>query len=417
MNALHRLLLPLATGLLATLPAYWAFPDGLALGRMVAIVSGWLGAGLILASLLTMIRERWLAEWLGGLERMYRWHHALGVLAYLVLLLHPLALAADAWEESPLTAWSALNPLEQDWPGWLGWMALLGLMLGLGLALNRRLPYGLWRASHWLLGIAVGLSLAHLAALGLTELLLGMPLLALLFIAWRVIRADGGLSARPYIVDHVAHPAAETVEVRLTPLAQPLDAEPGQFALVAFGAGPNFKGCGEFHPYTLSGIRLNGQISVTIKALGDCTRHLQNLSAGVAVRVQGPFGNFLPRDEEKPNIWLAGGIGITPFLARLRNGRLPSPTRLIYLYRDDRDAAFLDELEALASHDPALHLETRETGPVTPNLKTILPQASDLTGWHCYLCGPPGMLKSATSLLRARGVPDSDIHFEQFDFR
>lgn len=417
MNFLQRLSLPLLSGLLIGLPLYWAFPDSLPPARMAAIVSGWLGAGLLLASLLTMIRETWLAEGFGGLERMYRWHHALGVLAYLALLAHPLALAADAWQEGPQQAWSALDPLQQSWPGWLGWAALLGLMIGLALALARRLPYGIWRMGHWLLALAVVGCIAHLVSLGLTDVLLGMPLLALVFMAWRVVRSDGGLAASPYLVDHVAHPAPDTVEVRLKPLARPIGAEPGQFVLAAFGAGPNFKGCGEFHPYSVSGFRLDGQISVGIKALGDCTRHLQNLNAGVAVRVQGPFGHFLPLEDERPNIWLAGGIGITPFLARLRKGRLSTPTRLIYLYRDERDAAYLSELDELASHDPGLHLETRETGPVAPNLKAILPQASDLTGWHCYLCGPPGMLQAATAVLRARGVPDDHIHFELFDFR
>jgi predicted ferric reductase len=93
-------------------------------------------------------------EWLGGLERLYRWHKVLGILAYLALLLHPLALAADSWEESPQQAWSALDPLQQGWPGWLGWAALLGLMVGVGVSLARRLPYDIWRASHWLPGLA-----------------------------------------------------------------------------------------------------------------------------------------------------------------------------------------------------------------------------------------------------------------------
>lgn len=417
MNALQRLSMPLISGLLVALPVYWAFPENLPIGRQVAIVSGWIGAGLILASLLTMIRAARLTEWLGGLERMYRWHHGLGTLAYLALLTHPLALAADGWETSPQRAWSALDPLQQGWPGWLGWAALLGLMVGLGLSLARRLPYGIWRASHWLLGLAAALSVAHLVALGHSDPLFALPLLAIAFPGWQMIRAGAGVAARPYIVDHVAHPSADAVEVRLKPLTQPIDADPGQFVLVAFGAGPNFRGCGEFHPYPLSGVRLDGQISVTIKVLGNGTRQLQSLNTGVAVRVQGPFGDFVSRDNEPPAIWLAGGAGITPFLKKLRKGRLPSPTRLIYLYRDEAEGACLDELEALASHDPGLHFETRETGPTAPNLKAILPEASDLTGWHCHLCAPPAMLQAAVALLRARGVPDGHIHLEPFDFK
>lgn len=416
MNALTRLALPLISGLLVTLPVHSAYPENPSPGHNVAIMAGWVGAGLILAGLLTMTRPPRLTAWLGGLERMYRWHNVLGTLAYLALLLHPLALAANNWEASPQRAWSALDPLQQSWAGWLGWAALLGLMLGLGAALTRRLPYGTWRASHGLLGLAVVLSVAHLVALGHTHPLLGLPILALAFMIWQVMRG-GGLSARPYIVDHVAHPAADSVEVRLKPLTLPIEADSGQFVLAAFGAGPDFKGCGEFHAYALTGVRLDGQISVAIKAMGRCTRQLQALSTGVAVRVHGPFGDFVSHDNIPPAVWLAGGAGIAPFIARLRKSRLSSPTRLIYLYPDDTGEARLDELEELASHDAGLHLETHETGQGAPNLKAILPHASDLTGWHCHLCAPPAMLQAAVALLRARGVPDRHIHFEPFDFK
>ena len=57
---------------------------------MVGIVIGWVGCGLLLVSLLLMLREPRLARWLGGLERMYRWHHRTGVVAYVLLLVHPL---------------------------------------------------------------------------------------------------------------------------------------------------------------------------------------------------------------------------------------------------------------------------------------------------------------------------------------
>ena len=98
MNALHRLSLPLISGLLIVLPVYWAYPENLTPGRNVAIVAGWVGVGLILAGLLTMLRPPRVTEWLGGLERLYRWHNVLGILAYLALRnhTHRLALQGDA---------------------------------------------------------------------------------------------------------------------------------------------------------------------------------------------------------------------------------------------------------------------------------------------------------------------------------
>ena len=101
----RTLTIPLVSAALVGLTVLWAWPEeNLGFWRSVAIMSGWSGGGLLTASLLLMVREAKLAAWLGGLESMYRWHHRLGVAAYLALLVHPLALAAAGWSESPALA-------------------------------------------------------------------------------------------------------------------------------------------------------------------------------------------------------------------------------------------------------------------------------------------------------------------------
>lgn len=416
MSRWRRLSIPLIALLLVVAPVYWAWPEGLPPWRSTAIVSGWVGWGLLLASLLLMIREAWLAERLGGLERMYAWHHRLGLLAYLALLVHPLALAVDAWRESPARAWAALSPAQQGWAGWLGWAALLALMAGLAAALARQLPYRRWRWLHQLLSAAVLLGLAHLLWLGLDAPALWAPLLALALIGWRLLRADRGWAARPYRVSGVVPAARGMVEVALQPLGQALALQPGQFVLAAFFDGPGFRGCGEFHPFTVSEIGPAGRFSLGIKALGDCTGHLQGVESGVAVRVQGPFGHFLAR-ADGPQFWLAGGVGITPFMARLRAGPLNQAVRLLHLHRDAGDAAYADELPALAAQQPRLTLATVACGDGQPDLAPLLPPAEQLAGCDCYLCGPPGMVAAAVDILRARRVAPDRLHFESFEFR
>ena len=411
------LAIPLISATLVGLTIFWALPENLGFWRSLAIVSGWAGCGLLAASLLLMIREAKLADWLGGLESMYRWHHRLGVSAYLVLLVHPLALAAAGWSEAPALAWAMLAPWRQGWPVWLGWAALLCLMAGLALALSPAMPYARWRILHNLLGLAIVLALGHLLLLGLDYLLLWSPLLALAFVLWRVLRADLGLGAQPHVVARVAHPAPAVVEVRLQPLAHPIAARPGQFVLAAFLDGPGFRGCGEYHPYTISAVAPDGEIALGIKALGDCTSHLQAVVPGVTARIEGPFGDFLNERPAGPELWLAGGIGITPFLGVLRSGPLRHPVRLAYLHRNDADAAFLDELRVLAKAEPRLALDAVSCGDHLPDLAPLLPEASALAEQHCYLCGPPGLLTAAVRILQQRGVRPAHIHFEHFDFR
>ncbi|MER2626046.1 MAG: hypothetical protein ABTS22_19185 [Accumulibacter sp.] len=252
---------------------------------------------------------------------------------------------------------------------------------------------------------------------GIDEPVLPILALAVLFLGWRLIREDSGLAARPFLVQSATPVADEMVEITLKPLAEPIAVTAGQFVLVAFFAGPTFRGCGEFHPFTVSAIGADGQIRIGVKALGDCTRRLQGIEPGVPARVHGAFGTFLAERPAAAQLWLAGGIGITPFLALLRAGPLSQPTTLVYLHRSPADAAFLEELRVLADGDPQLSLQALATGSAPADLDSLLPVAPALAGIECYLCGPPAMIAAVRLSLRKRGVTPRHIHFENFGFR
>ncbi len=113
MFLLRFLSIPLLTLAATVGPVFWALPEGLGLARSLGIVVGWAGCGLLLACLLLMLREPRLARALGGLERMYRWHHWAGMAAYVFLLAHPLLLAGDAWPNNRQLAWQILSPFDQ----------------------------------------------------------------------------------------------------------------------------------------------------------------------------------------------------------------------------------------------------------------------------------------------------------------
>lgn len=395
----------------------WAFPHGLAPLRAAGIVTGWLGCGLLLVSLLLMLREPRLANWLGGLERMYRWHHVTGVAAYVFLLLHPLALAAGNWQTSRVLAWHTLSPVEESWPVWSGWLGLLLLMIGLAATFTPSIRYGAWRWLHALLGIGVVIGLVHLILLGIDEPVLPILAIAAAILGWRLLRGDLGLGARPYIVATARKLTARSVEIVLRPLADPVTLSTGQFVLVAFRNGPVYRGCGEFHPFTISSIDGDGALHLAVKALGDCTSRMLSIEPGVAARVIGGFGSFLSEVSGAPQLWIAGGIGVTPFVALLNDGRLRHPARLLYLYRREDDATYLRELRQIAATDPNLTLQTIVTGDELPDIEGLLPDARELSGVECYLCGPPGLVGALKQVLSARGVAAQHIHFENFEFR
>ena len=416
MAMLRNLTIPLLILTCTASLIWWAFPEGLSTARTLGIVLGWAGCSLLLASLLLMLRETWLAQWLGGLERMYQWHHWTGTTAYVLLLAHPLMLAADAWPNSRLLAWQTLSPFNQGWPIWSGWLSLLLLMSGLAATFILRIPYQIWRWLHFGLGIGVLLGLVHLTLLGISEPVLPILALAISFLGWRLIRDDFGVAARPYVVGSVKSVAEDIVEISLKPLAEPTVITPGQFILVAFFTGQKFCGRGEFHPFTVSSVSADHEIYIAVKALGDCTRHIQSIEPGTLARMHGAFGTFLADRPPKPQLWVAGGIGIIPFLALLRTGPVDQPTMLLYLYRTEVDAAFLHELRTLANLDQQLSLKALATGDEAPDLKSLL-DTQGLAKYECYLCGPPAMVAALTKYLHNRDVTPQQIQFEKFEFR
>ena len=113
-----------------------------------------------------------------------------------------------------------------------------------------------------------------------------------------------------------------------------------------------------------------------------------------------------------PELWIAGGMGVTPFLALLRSGHVTAPTVLLYLYRTAADAAFLSELEAFARVDENFRLSALPTGIDLPDLDAILPDAFELSGRECYVSGPSAMIRGVTRALRVRGVATRNIHSE-----
>ena len=103
----------------------------------------------------------------------------------------------------------------------------------------------------------------------------------------------------------------DALALTLSPSGKPMRPKPGQFGVLRFtGAGK-----AEPHPFSYSKIEKNGSLRVTIKALGDFTFGLNNaIEIGQDVRIQGPFGRF-QHTGKTSEIWVAGGIGITPFFA------------------------------------------------------------------------------------------------------
>ena len=156
---------------------------------------------------------------------------------------------------------------------------------------------------------------------------------------------------------------------------------------------------------------------------------LKALPAGSVVKLEGPFGSLtLHNNRARAAVFIAGGIGITPFMSILKqagNDKLPQALTLLYANRRPEDAAFLAELQQLEQQNTHFRLIgvmaqmekssmpwKGETGLIDGDL--IKRAISDLQSPIYYLVGPPAMVEAMRATLNQIGVDDDDIRTEEF---
>jgi len=158
-------------------------------------------------------------------------------------------------------------------------------------------------------------------------------------------------------------------------------------------------------------------------------RSLKEVPLGTEVKIGSAAGSFaLHKNPSKPAVFLAGGIGITPFLSIVRQAdhdRLPHKLYLFYSNRRPEDAAFLDTLQTLETTNPNFHLICTMTEMSKSNKEwkgeTVLTDKEMLSrhltvlqGPIYYIAGPPTMVAAMRQTLAGAGVEEDDIRAEEF---
>ncbi len=363
----------------------------------------------------------------GGLTRLWRRHHYLGATAFLLAMAHPLLLAWSGLSVSTGAAVGFLFPAPEHIWIWAGWAALLCMMVFLAPSFGFFGPphYQRWKGLHLLSGAAVALALVHAVPLSRALppawawpiwTLFGAAAVAAF--AYRVVLSRR-LARHRHRVTGITPLSHDVVEITLRPEGRRLAYRAGQFVYLAHLDRNLDAGYNEEHPYTLSSAPQDEELRIGVKALGDQSRALQRITPGAIVTVEGPYGDLFPEAlDDRPQLWLAGGIGITPFVARARAlahaGGPAAPVTLVYCAKNMERAYYLDELRSISSRLPGFtveaHLFERE-GPLTA---AYLDRACP--GWRereVFHCGPPGMYDHCRALMRANGV--RHMQTEEFD--
>ncbi|EPJ43545.1 MAG: hypothetical protein OFPI_42410 [Osedax symbiont Rs2] len=408
------LLLLISTSLM---PLYWYWPL-LANYSNSAILSQYIGSlALILMAFSQLFATRMpgLETLFGGLDRIYVIHKWIGIIATAAILMHD-TVDAEIDELGPET-WLV------DLAETLGEFSLYAVLILVVISLATVIPYPLWRFSHKFMGALFALSSFHyvfmlkpfalLDPLGLyisVFCVLGLICYLITLLPFRLLA--GRYNYRVCAIDN----SAGATCMSLQPTAKGLRHKAGQFCFIAVQR----PGMTESHPFSISCAPVDSrELRFTIKALGDYSAKLAGrVQVGDKVQVSRAYGHFQARANDDPQIWIACGIGITPFIAWLEQGT-NAQVVFYYSYKGHQQAPHLLQLQQLCDSRDNIKLVLVDTS-VRDRLSSveIAEQASTmLASSRVYYCGPKKMRESLQQDLNREGLRYSRFHFEEFELR
>jgi predicted ferric reductase len=376
-------------------------------------IAGW-AVTLALAS-----RIRPVERAVGGVENLYPLHRRVGVLVAILATTHVVFLTLHAESNAlnlylPAAGWSVFT-------GVIAFMLLIGFVVT---SIARRLAYQMFVLVQRLLGVAFLFGAFHTFAVhgtldsapALTFYLGCLTAAGIASLGYRLIGGRLGLGRHRYQVEEVRHLDDDVVEIILVPVGPPLEFRAGQFVYATFHQSGI---AGESHPFSISSAPGDDSLRLAVKRLGDFTSSVMNLGPGSRAQLEGPFGRFYPwPDRVHAQTWIAGGIGITPFLSWARSLNEPIPADLYYCTPGAEQAHFLDELFEIADRYPAFRvIPIRKTSLGRLSVSDIEAVNPNLPHGHIFICGPPAMIDNLKAGFLTNGVLPQRIHSETFDFR
>ena len=230
------------------------------------------------------------------------------------------------------------------------------------------------------------------------------------------------------VIESIVPMGVDAAVVRVRPPRRFPVHRPGQF----LGLGVDVHGVRHRRSFTITSLPGEDHLELTVQATahGVVSRHLvSHARPGEVVQLGGPAGDFVLRDEPGPVLLLAGGSGITPFVAMLRSlavdvvhhGAARPDVVLVHHVRSRRAALHLGELMALDATMPWLRMELVTTrgadgrpvggAHLSPSgLEELCPDWADRTA---FACGPDGLLDAARRHWAGAGRADR-LHVEAF---
>lgn len=402
------------------------------IGQVAALV----GLSILLMQAVLASRFSFIERWFGQ-DTIMRFHRKMGLTGFFLILLHPIFLTTSYFLVDPALVADFLFPV------W-GWKLLGQVSFGLLLVIVIlsvwtavfKLKYHWWRRIHTLVYLVLIGGFIHSIELGSDLIVEGV--LRYYWITLGIITLLSFLHSRvinplwprlhPYIIESVHSPATRVHTITFEQnLKHHFTYSPGQFLFIKFLS----KGItGEWHPFTISSSPSEENIKISAKESGDWTSTLGALMPGDRALIQAPFGRFsFTNLHTKRNlVFIAGGIGITPFRSMLKyvhdTNLQEHKVQLLYANRTRHDIAFHEEFDQIQETNKNISiLHVLSDDPTWPgehgriDENCITKHVTEIVEKEFYICGPPPMMAAIKNTLRTLGVPRNQIHTEEFSLK
>ncbi|HEY4479202.1 MAG TPA: ferric reductase-like transmembrane domain-containing protein [Candidatus Paceibacterota bacterium] len=387
-------------------------------------IAGLVGMALFSVAMILSARLKIITRYFDGLNKEYSTHHTAGIISFILLMAHPLILSFGYLRVSVSAMAQFLLP-RNDLAINFGIIALIGLVVLILITLFAKFKYEVLFTLHKFLGLVFVFASVHML-LAPGDLRSNPPLAAymsLLMAAgivaffYRTLLGHFAVSRFSYRVVGAREVGDDVLEIEMEPVGEKIPYRAGQFIFINYVSDTVNT---EAHPFSLSSGAEEANVKVAIKNLGDYTKGLFQLEKGSTAEIEGPFGRFFYEYESiRDKVWIAGGIGVTPFLsmARTMRSKMENEYRVFFFYsvKKKSEFVFLDELIAISKVCKwfiFIPYCTDQSGFLTAQI--IDKMTRGVRKKDIYICGPLSMMKALGSQFIKLRVPKRHIHMEQF---
>lgn len=376
--------------------------------------TGLIALGIFASAFVLALKRPLVHRWFSSLAAQFRLHHIIALTAAAVTIIHVLVQFAGLPPED-WALYASLGDLAMA----SAWGGLIFLLLGVAASLRTFRHYKTWYMLHLVLIPAFLLSASHgflMAGRDISVFYLLVTLSAItgmtLIAMWFDKRTTRASACQITSIRKLA-PGIGELHLALPDAMGRSNFRAGSVVFLRFArSGMSHM----WHPFSVASCRSEPDLRLLIKGFGADTRQVAKLSVGDTVYVHGPYHELLP-DFKKPQVWIAGGVGIAAFAgfwACLRESE-NATVDIWHFVRESSEVITPADLGLVPHRGNTIRMysivETDNTLAGLQGLVTALREPADT---QFIISGPPAFMRKARRKIQRDGIRRSQIHTEEF---